>query len=96
MLDGGDVSENEIGEDVTGGRGIGFHEGDVEVGVDIDDAGLQLNIVGKDGEKRGITSSYVGVGGDDAGFRDEEAGAHGVDALEADDGGLGALDVLLE
>jgi len=36
------------------------------------------------------------VGGDDAGFRDEETGAHGIEALETDDGGLGALDDFFE
>ena len=96
LLDGGDIGEDKIGEGEAGRRGICFDEGDVEVGVDIDDAGLQLNVGRKNGEKRGIASSYVGVGGDDAGLGDEEARAHGVDALEADDGGLGALNDFFE
>jgi hypothetical protein len=41
-----------------------------------DDAGLQLNIGWKNGEKRGIAAGDVGVGGDDAGFGDDKAGAH--------------------
>lgn len=38
----------------------------------------------------------MGIGGDYSGFSDEKTGAHGVESLEADDGGLGALDDFLE
>jgi len=44
LLDGGDVGENEIGEGIVGRRRIGFDEGDVEVSVNIDNAGLELGV----------------------------------------------------
>jgi len=73
LLDGGNVGEDEIRKGVGGRRGIGFDESDVEVGVDIDDAGLQLDVGRKDREKGGIAAGDVGVGGDHAGFGYEEA-----------------------
>jgi len=85
-------AKNEIREAVAGRRGIGFDEGDVELGVNIDNAGLQLDVGGKEDEEAGISAGDVGIGGDYAGFGDEKPGAHGVEALEADDGGFGALD----
>lgn len=46
MLDGGYVSENEIFEGIAGRWRIAFDESDVEVGVNINDASLQLDTVG--------------------------------------------------
>ena len=96
LLDGGDVGQNEVGKSVVGRRRIGFDEGDVEVGINVDDTGLQLDIVWKQGEERRIAAGDVGIGCNDAGCGDEEARAHGAEAFEADDGGLGALDDFFE
>src|SRR5258708_18498496 len=52
LLDNADVGKNEKWESVAGRRRIGFDECNVEVGVDINDTGLQLNFVWKDSEKR--------------------------------------------
>ena len=81
LLDGGGFGQRDERRDEIGRRRIDFDEGDVEIGVDVDDFGVELDAARKNCEERCFAAGDVGVGGDDAGVGDEEAGAGMVESF---------------
>jgi hypothetical protein len=55
------------------GGAFDFGQGDVEIGIDMNDSGFELLAVGEKREQGFLAAGEMGVGDDDAGTGDEEA-----------------------
>ncbi len=90
------ISEREIRKhEISRGR-RGLDQSEVEIGVDINDIGLQLRAIRKQSEERRVAPSHVGIGGNHPSFCEEEPGASAAERLEAHDSGLSAAHELFE
>jgi hypothetical protein len=96
LADAGGVGKGEMRKVTLAGGAFDFGEGDVEIGIDMNDSGFELLAVGEKREQGFFAAGEMGVGDDDAGTGDEEASAGTLESFQIDDRGLGLADKLFE
>ena len=73
LADAGGVGEGEMRKVTFADGAFDFGEGDVEIGIDVNDSGFELVAVGEKREQGFFAVGEMGIGDDDAGTGDEEA-----------------------
>ena len=73
LADAGGVGKGEMRKVIFAGGAFDFGEGDVEIGIDVNDSGFELLAIGEKCEQGFFAAGEMGVGDDDAGTGDEEA-----------------------